>query len=298
MLKRHTGARHEATSALLVRFTVCLTLISVGACGAHASGADEASTHRAVDTRPALDDTTAQALGQRIWHNEGQGKEEYLMWWNAGEAFASLGIGHFIWYPAGRDGPYRESFPDLIRYLESRGVAAPNWLSTIMKEGCPWPNREAFFAARATTRFEDLQAFLRASVAEQARFIADRFARAEARVVLSFSIATRPPIKRRLDALQRSSNGMYALVDYVNFKGDGLHLSERYAGQGWGLAHVLERMESYQALPTPLQRFTAAARSVLADRVNNSPVERNEARWLPGWNARLNTYTGSPLKPN
>jgi hypothetical protein len=46
-----------------------------------------------------------QRVGLRIWQNECAGSVAGLTSWNAGEDFASLGIGHFIWYPAGRRGP-------------------------------------------------------------------------------------------------------------------------------------------------------------------------------------------------
>ena len=29
------------------------------------------------------------------------------------------------------------------------------------------------------------------------------------------------------------------MIDYVNFKGDGLKPTERYKGEGWGLLQVL-----------------------------------------------------------
>ena len=41
-------------------------------------------------------------IGKRIWQNECGGTADGLTSWNAGENFASLGIGHFIWYPKGR----------------------------------------------------------------------------------------------------------------------------------------------------------------------------------------------------
>ena len=55
-----------------------------------------------------------ERIGKRIWQNEAAGSVEGLTSWNSGEDFASLGIGHFIWYPAGPDGPFEESFPQLI----------------------------------------------------------------------------------------------------------------------------------------------------------------------------------------
>jgi hypothetical protein len=40
----------------------------------------------------------------------------------------------------------------------------------------------------------------------------------------------------------------------------------------------------------PLPEFARAADSVLTRRVKNSPPARNEAKWLPGWRNRLDTY--------
>ena len=75
-----------------------------------------------------ISDAQAFAAGKRLWHNECAGTVEGLTSWNAGEAFASLGIGHYIWYPAGQRGPFEESFPDLVRFLSAAGVSLPDWL--------------------------------------------------------------------------------------------------------------------------------------------------------------------------
>ena len=46
-----------------------------------------------------IDAGEAGALAARIWRNESGGDFDKILWWNPGEAFASAGIGHFIWYP-------------------------------------------------------------------------------------------------------------------------------------------------------------------------------------------------------
>jgi hypothetical protein len=66
-----------------------------------------------------LSSSEAELIGRRIWQNESGGTVAGLTAWNSGEDFASLGIGHFIWYPAGRRGPFEESFPPLLQYLAS-----------------------------------------------------------------------------------------------------------------------------------------------------------------------------------
>lgn len=40
----------------------------------------------------------ANKIGEKIWKNECAGSIEGLTNWKKGENFASLGIGHFIWY--------------------------------------------------------------------------------------------------------------------------------------------------------------------------------------------------------
>jgi hypothetical protein len=39
-----------------------------------------------------------------------------------------------------------------------------------------------------------------------------------------------------------------------------------------------------------VQEFVRAAEIILERRVSNSPPERNEKRWLPGWKVRVHTY--------
>ena len=75
----------------------------------------------------SLSHKEAVQIGRRIWQNECGGTLSGLASWNAGEDFASLGIGHFIWYPAGKRGPFEESFPELLRYMRKRGAKLPSF---------------------------------------------------------------------------------------------------------------------------------------------------------------------------
>src|SRR5688500_9282686 len=54
----------------------------------------------------------ANAIGEKIWRNECKGTIEGLTNWKKGENFASMGIGHFIWYPAEKKERFRETFPE------------------------------------------------------------------------------------------------------------------------------------------------------------------------------------------
>ena len=97
-------------------------------------------------------------------------------------------------------------------------------------------------------------------------------------------------VRRRYAALATTTQGMYCLVDYVNFKGEGTKPSERYQGQGWGLLQVLEEMKGYPEGRAATAEFARAAAAVLTRRVRLSPAERGEKRWLAGWLNRCNSY--------
>jgi hypothetical protein len=229
-----------------------------------------------------LSDAQATAIGRRIWKNECAGTVSGLTSWNKGEAFASLGIGHFIWYPAGGQGPFEESFPKLVRYFESHGVVTPPWMSG----PCPWKTRVAFAADANNPRMKLLRGLLADTVPLQARFCALRLEQALPKMLAAAPGSERERIRTNFYRVAGEPLGMYALIDYVNFKGEGTSPTERYDGQGWGLLQVLEGMGG----GAPLTAFSKSANQVLTRRVANSPKARHEAQWLPGWRNRVATY--------
>ena len=85
-------------------------------------------------------------VAEKIWNNECGGRIEELTHWKKGEEFASVGIGHFIWYPAGKRDRFQETFPELLEYMEHEGVVLPAWLKGCRT--CPWSSREEFFFDR------------------------------------------------------------------------------------------------------------------------------------------------------
>src|SRR5437879_9962282 len=88
-------------------------------------------------------------IGKRVWQNECNGTISGLTEWNQGEDFASLGIGHFIWYPKGRRGPFEESFPKVVSFISSRGAKLP---AVLLYAGAgnagPWHSRSEFHRAQ------------------------------------------------------------------------------------------------------------------------------------------------------
>jgi len=239
------------------------------------------SAQAAIDISPA----DAQRIGKLIWQNECGGTISGLTSWNAGENFASLGIGHFIWYPKGQRGPFEESFPKLVSFVSARGAKLPQFLLSGHDSFCPWNSRAEFQQAIDSPKMRQLRKFLVDTIDLQAQFLIARLQEALPKMM---SQAVNPKnLQQQFERVASTAQGCYALVDYVNFKGEGTLASERYRGQGWGLLQVLENMHNSQSA---LDEFAASAKTTLRRRVANSPPERGEARWLPGWLARVDGY--------
>ncbi len=235
----------------------------------------------------SLSPAEAQSIGRKIWVNECAGTVEGLTSWNQGEYFASLGIGHFIWYHAGKRGPFEESFPPLIRYMRAQGVAGiPAWITPATK--CPWTSREAFLAAKDSPKMRELRSFLQRTIPTQTAFILRRLEGALPKMMAQVPSAERALVKGRFYAVASTAGGKYALMDYVNFKGEGTNPNERYKGQGWGMLQVLEGMQGKPQGVAAVREFSASAERTLARRVANAP--KDESQWLPGWKNRSRSY--------
>jgi len=232
----------------------------------------------------ALSDAELDSIGRRVWQNECAGTREGLTSWNTGESFASLGIGHFIWYPAGMSGPFEESFPKLVRFLGENGRDVPAW----MKGACPWKTRTAFQAELHGPRLNELRDLLAATIRVQSRFLALRMREALPKMLEAASSAQRANVKAQFERMAGTGAGTFALIDYVNFKGEGTKSSERYNGEGWGLLQVLAGMSGSGG--GAAQEFGESAARVLSRRVQNAPADRGEGRWLAGWKSRVRAY--------
>jgi len=92
----------------------------------------------------------------------------------------------------------------------------------------------------------------------------------------------------------RASPDLYPLIDYVNFKGEGISALETAfdpttgTREGWGLKQVLAGMSGTSDAPDiVLGEFAASAKSVLLRRIRNQPQTR---MWQSGWLKRVATY--------
>jgi len=242
-----------------------------------------------VDISLALEPAQLDWVGQRIFQNECAGRFQCLVHWNEGEAFPSLGIGHFIWYPEGVDSRFVESFPQLIAYMNQRQAPVPDWLRARDPLDAPWPDRAAFMQMQDSVRVAELREVLAGTQGLQAEFIFRRAQQSLGTILDEVPDHRQKVVQGYLEELSATPGGVYALMDYVNFKGEGLAESERYKGEGWGLLQVLLAMDPEPGQST-LDAFRVAAGEVLTRRARNAenPIERE--RWLPGWLKRLETY--------
>jgi hypothetical protein len=234
----------------------------------------------------------ALKVGKRVWQNECGGTISGLTSWNQGEDFASLGIGHFIWYPKGRRGPFEESFPKLVSFISSRGAKLPALLLAVGHlQPCPWNSRAEFLKAQNTSEMNQLRRFLADTIDLQAEFLVARLDASLPKMLAEAAPADRTNVQKQFERLTKTPQGCYALIDYVNFKGEGVLHTERYQGQGWGLLQVLEAMQGNSDSDAP-DEFARAAKVVLTRRVQNAPADHHESRWLTGWLRRVNSYSG------
>jgi len=278
------------TNKRIISIGLALLLVVAAFCFTVFNQDSSKQTATAPLTTRSIDSDEALLIGNKIFQNECGGREALLTSWNSGEDFPSLGIGHFIWYPQGATGPFEESFPELIRFMQDEEVTIPEWIVTATQSGAPWQSRDAFLAAQDSEKMQQLRMFLAATKPEQTRFMIARLNRALPAILKPLSEAEQSRVKARFKQVADSPMGYYALVDYVNFKGEGVKPSERYQGKGWGLLQVLQQMSDEKPAT---QAFAEAADKVLTRRVELSPTERGETRWLPGWRKRLATYTAT-----
>lgn len=226
-------------------------------------------------------------IGEKIWYNESKNSMEGLTHWNRGENFPSLGIGHFIWYPEGVKERFEETFPQLLIFLEKNGVMLPDFLKEA--KGSLWVSQEEFYKDFDSPQSQHLRRFLYQTRDWQIKFIVAQLNEVVPLMEQTVSHEIGLNIRSNFSNLLKDERGVYALIDYFNFKGAGLSEQESYQGQGWGLKQVLEDMDPLSK--DPVFAFCQAAKTILKRRVEHSPQKMIESRWLKGWLKRVDSYT-------
>ncbi len=228
-------------------------------------------------------------IAEETYNNECSSNPENLLFWNKKEDFPSLGIGHFIWFPTNFKAPHVEGFRDFLTFLESKKYPLPVWLQG--KPACPWTSRDQFYAALLSkdSKILELKEIIMDTMDLQAEFMVLRFETTASEIYKHLS--TNKRAQQAFINLTKTPQGLYALIDYLNFKGSGLIDTETYNGQGWGLVDVLKKMSQSPACHyQPEKTFSQAAIEVLRQRAFSSPQGRDKT-FLEGWIKRCRTYS-------
>ena len=234
-------------------------------------------------------------IAHKVFINETSGDYDKLVFWSPREEFLSLGIAHFIWYPEGQGGRFTETFPALMDYYKAVNEPLPEWLATRSERGAPWQYREDYLRDQYSDNVRKLRDLMGRTMNLQANFMAQRLRKALPEISSHVNDYDRERVIARYKAIEQTEKGLYPLLDYVNFKGEGTATTERYQGVGWGLLQVLQEMPDVSSGSQALEEFANAAETVLERRVRNSPASRNEHRWLAGWKHRIDSYRPNQL---
>ena len=229
-------------------------------------------------------------IAKRVFKNECNVEKDCLLEWNVGEDFLSLGLGHFIWYPQNAPGISQESFKSYLQYAREAGERLPVWLDKTPFPSCPWLSREQFLNSKGSKQYQDMADFMIKTKHCQADYIIENAKRLFQKIIDAAPQDQRLRITKYLSQLSSNAQGLYAIIDYVNFKGAGTGDSEKFQGEGWGLLQVLQGMRDMPASQGTLAEFVRSAKDVLKRRVLFSPLDRHEGKWLAGWLRRIDTY--------
>jgi len=245
------------------------------------------------------------SLGYRMWHNYAGGTLEGLTKWDGSDAdhqFMYLGIANNIWLPAGSSSMFQADWPTVAQELQDLGCKIKPW----MLGDCPWSSQEQFDADFNSKKMVWLRTHLskKKLVRAQAFSIAERLQRsmdpsAPDSLLNGLTADQSALVQKNFDLVAHCADplGVYALIDYVNFKGEGrLDGSEKFNGEGWGLLQVLLNMQ------TPadgagdvaiMTAFVQSAKFTLCQRVINHKIQdpnNNDVQYLDMWVAHLNDY--------
>jgi hypothetical protein len=232
-----------------------------------------------------ISDVELRATGYRIYLNECSGKTENLTYWNSNEPFPSMGIAHFIWYPINHNRPRGDSFSKMLLFYEQNGIKLPDWLKKTNYK-CPWTTRTSFYKDFNSAWMKYLRDLLKNTMYLQAKFIIISFQEKADKVFQASKTShMKQHVQDQFFRVAQSPMGLYALIDYVNFKGAGTMNSGK-----WGLLQVLENMKGQETGKPAMVEFANSAKTVLKNRIAQSKNKNIEEKYLYGWCKRINTY--------
>lgn len=221
-------------------------------------------------------------IGRRLWMNDSDQKPRQLVQWDEKQECALMGIGSCTWRPTSRSGSFDEGFPKFVAFARERGVQAPDF----MKGAAPWAD-PADFESDDTGMKEKMHAWLAEHLELQAQFLV---ARVSAALPGMMRAAKRPQaVREHFEELMRTPDGVYCLVDYLCFMGDGTQKDAR----GTGLLHVLQEMRTTPEKGSAAAEFAGTATALLQRRAKAPKAPKSDVAHLGAWLKRCRTYSAA-----
>jgi hypothetical protein len=238
----------------------------------------------------SLNELDAKKIGMVIWNNEAEKRVDLLAYWGSYSTFPEIGIGHYIWYPQGQTGPYTAQFPPLCAYMQERGVQLPQWiLEAYTAGGAPWQTRDEFI--RDTERTNELRQFLASTVDLQTQFMIKRLEDEWIAILAEAPSDRQEHLCHSFNLMRSSLLGTYALVDYLNFKGNGLNPREERNGHRFGLLQVMLDLPDGLNDENITKAFAICAARRLVNYIGHFYPEYRPVKFLAGWVKRVSTYS-------
>lgn len=211
-----------------------------------------------------------------------------------------VSMGGSIWYGEKTQLNYTEDWPTIAQALQDAGVTLPQWALG----ACPWSNQEEVIAANqeGSPYYNDIQALnTTLSTDPKALDVLFRFGKwkrfltaldpnsdfSDHYIFTDATPGDAQLLADRFNAIGAVHDaaghpiGLYALMDYCNWKGEGTSVTEIHNTQHWGLQSVLRNMSAEEINSDgALQAFVDSARRTLVDgRILNTEIEidRNNA---------------------
>ncbi len=197
--------------------------------------------------------------------------------WSKQKDYLNIGMAQKVWCP--KDPTNKQDFDKLVQSLK---MINPDIVPAFLEEGCPWNNKDEFYADKVK-RYK-LDKFLKDTQTQQLEIFVRDF------------INTFPMIVRDYDTLQKvkalffnknslSAHGIMCLMDYFAFKGKGTTTNIRTCNdnrtiiQRAGLLDVLKDINGTEDI---YNSFYTSSKKLLMKRVevNCSGDAKHKTDWL------------------
>jgi hypothetical protein len=188
-----------------------------------------------------------------------------------------------------------EAFPPMVQFLIDHAARPPRWLTPQTHSAWNSYAQRKRAKRQKSRKMRELTAFMDRTKGLQARFMLHRLNTSFPKILAYAKAHGQGKIvEHNYKRLLYKKNGTidpqgaYILIDYINFKGDGINSGERYQGKGWGLYQVLNRMNPRD--PNPYRAFAKSGKWVLERLTHICPPKRNLKRFKRGWFNRMDSY--------